>query len=124
LTADALNTVINGKRLPKRNRKSVSILVTQRLMTVSKTQGEEMSSPNPLDHTLEIGEMKAQLAKAIHDKEIVAQKIMAESDKYSLRQQEALAQRGIVASLKMQSKILEDKIKAIKTFLRTETQFG
>ena len=80
--------------------------------------------PNPLDHTLEIGEMKAALADAIHKKEEVAQKIMSESDKYSLCQQQTLAQRGIVASLKMQSKILEDKIKAIKTFLRTETQYG
>ena len=77
-----------------------------------------------LDHTLEIGEMKAELAKAIAQKKIVAQEVMKESDIYNNKLQQALVQRGIVANKKMQVKILEDEIKAIKTFLRTETQFG
>ena len=79
---------------------------------------------NPIDHTLEIGEMKAKLSEAIHQKELTAFEVMKESDILSLKQQQALAQRGIVASKKMQLRILGDKIKAIKTFLRTEGKYG
>ena len=77
-----------------------------------------------MDSTLEIGEMKALLGKTTAEKEAMAREVMAESDKLCVIRQNQEAQRGVVASKKMQVKILEDKIKAIKTFLRTETQFG
>ena len=77
-----------------------------------------------IDHTLEIGAMKAELSKAISAKEAMAKEVMTESDLLSIKRQQEMCQRGIVANKKMQVKILEDKIKAIKTFLRTETQFG
>ena len=77
-----------------------------------------------IDSTLEIGELKGKLSEAIMMKERVATEVMKESDIYNLKLQQALIQRGLVANKKMQVKILEDKIKAIKTFLRTETQFG
>ena len=77
-----------------------------------------------IDHTLEIGEMKGELAKATAQKESCAREVMDESNKLCVIRQQQECQRGIVANKKMQVKILEDKIKAIKTFLRTETQFG
>jgi len=77
-----------------------------------------------IDSTLETGAMKKQLEDTIHQKEKVAREVMEESNILCLKRQQEEAQRGIVANKKMQVKILEDKIKAIKTFLRTETQFG
>jgi hypothetical protein len=77
-----------------------------------------------LDHTLEIGEQKAKLAQKLNELTKVSEQTMAESDKYNILLQSALAQRGVVAKSKMKSKIIESEIRAIKTFLRTETQFG
>ena len=77
-----------------------------------------------MDSTLEIGEMKALLGKTTAEKEAMAREVMQESDLLCIKKQQQECQRGIVANKKMQVKILEDKIKAIKTFLRTETQFG
>ena len=77
-----------------------------------------------MDSTAEIGEMKAQLAKLTVQKEEKSREVMAESDILCVKRQQEEAQRGIVANKKMQVRILEDKIKAIKTFLRTEQQYG
>ena len=77
-----------------------------------------------MDSTLEIGAMKEQLAKITVEKEAKAREVMTESDLLCIKKQQQEAQRGIVANKKMQVKILEDKIKAIKTFLRTEQQYG
>jgi hypothetical protein len=74
--------------------------------------------------TLEIGEQKEKLSEKIAEQKQIAEEIMNESDVYNKRLQEAMAQRGIVAKLKLKGKIVENEIRAIKTFLRTEQQYG
>lgn len=77
-----------------------------------------------LDHTMDLGQLKCELAKETNKKEELWQLLIKAGDELSKSRQTALQANNIYMQIKTQIKVCDERIKTLKTLINSEKATG
>ena len=77
-----------------------------------------------LDHKDDLGQLKQQLVSETNKKTELWQLLIKYGDEWNKKKQESLEAQNLYMQIKTQLKMCDEKIKSLKTLIRSEKDFG